>query len=68
MVWEKLRQSVKRVCNPTIWWSGVYNYSEDGDGEKVSEIRDTEVIMENITLSQDTYDIGGLLFKFQEVC
>ena len=47
---------------------GLDNYSEGGDREKVSEIRDTEVIMKNITLSQDTCDIGGLFFKFQEVC
>lgn len=33
----------------------------------MSEIRDTEVIVKNTTLSQDTCDIG-LFFKFQEVC
>lgn len=56
-------KTVKSVCNPAVDDQGLDNYCEGRGGEKVSEIRDTEVIMENIT-----YDISGLFFKFQEVC
>lgn len=50
-------KTVKSVCNPAVDDQGLDDYCEGRGGEKVSEIRNTEVIMENITC-----DISGLFF------